>query len=233
MRPLVESESCFFGLHFSISNLVPSHVDGCVCRKAQAKLGDRATAEGRIAVEVEGSTAGLAEIGCETDFVARTDDVDALVKRLALAALATKPTKQGETPIDVDSLLAGAGMGPTLADDVKAAISSVGENIIVRRAATFSGGDGVQLGTYTHGIGTYVAVVGLQGGSGGVSEDFANKLAQQIVAVDPGDGGVDDLLSAPYLFNGDTTVREALEAEAKGATVTGYLRWANAKMEGS
>eukprot|EP00038_Savillea_parva_P011444 m.197584 g.197584 ORF g.197584 m.197584 type:complete len:310 (-) comp20169_c0_seq1:212-1141(-) len=196
--------------------------------KAAAKLGDRATAEGRIAVTIDGVTSGLAEIACETDFVARTDTVDNLVHALARAAAASSSTDPGVTLVDVDALLADG-----LADDVKAAIAAVGENIVVRRAGAFSVAPGGVLGSYVHGVGSFAAVVGLTGaGTDGAAVEFADKLAQQIVAVDPGDGGVPALLEAPFLFDGEKTVGEVLDRTAPGATVAGYVRWATPKFGG-
>lgn len=198
--------------------------------KAAAKLGNRATAEGRIGVAVAGQTAGVAEISCETDFVARTDTVDALVASLAAAAIEAAPAGLGEVAVDVEALLTREN--GALAEDLKAAIAAVGENIVVRRAGAFTVDSGVQVGTYIHGIGTYAAVVGVAGTTGDAAAQFAGKVAQHVVAMDPGEGGVDGLLDTPFLFDGDKTVREATAAEAGGATVTGYLRWAIAKVEG-
>lgn len=72
----------------------------------------------------------------------------------------------------------------------------------------------------------YVGLVGLAGGGDGeAAKQLADRLAQQVVAVDPGDGGVDALLASPYLFDGDRTVSDVVAKEAPGATVTCYLRW--------
>jgi elongation factor Ts len=46
----------------------------------------RATSEGVIAIATTGTAGGIVEIGCETDFVARTDDFIALAARLAQIA---------------------------------------------------------------------------------------------------------------------------------------------------
>ena len=43
----------------------------------------RATSEGVIAIAIEGRRGGIVELGCETDFVARTDDFTALAADLA------------------------------------------------------------------------------------------------------------------------------------------------------
>ena len=51
---------------------------------AAAKKAGRVAAEGLVRVFIDGSTAALAEVNCETDFVANTDEFGRLVKDLAL-----------------------------------------------------------------------------------------------------------------------------------------------------
>lgn len=130
--------------------------------------------------------------------------------------------------VDLDTFLHAPvdGAAGTLAERVALSIAALGENITVRRVAEYAvSGNGV-VGHYTHGVGTYVALVGLEGGGdGATAAQLANKLAQQVVAVDPGEGGVQALLSSPYLFDGARTVNDVVAAEAPGATVSGYLRW--------
>ena len=48
----------------------------------------RATSEGVVAIAQVGSSGGIVELGCETDFVARTDDFQALGATLAGAVAA-------------------------------------------------------------------------------------------------------------------------------------------------
>ena len=58
-----------------------------------AKAGKREgrdTSEGLIAVSMEGPTGGMVELGCETDFVARTDDFAALGSGLAALVAAAE-----------------------------------------------------------------------------------------------------------------------------------------------
>src|SRR5262245_15044085 len=45
----------------------------------------RATSEGAIAIALDGAVGGMVELGCETDFVARTDDFQGLAAALARA----------------------------------------------------------------------------------------------------------------------------------------------------
>jgi len=60
---------------------------------AAAKKAGRATSNGRIEsyIHMEGKIGVLIEVGCETDFVARTDDFKQLARNLAMQVAAMKP----------------------------------------------------------------------------------------------------------------------------------------------
>jgi elongation factor Ts len=58
---------------------------------AAAKRADRATSEGVIAAKVSGRVGVLAEVKCETDFVSRTDEFQALGKKVAELFSETAP----------------------------------------------------------------------------------------------------------------------------------------------
>ena len=60
---------------------------------AASKKAGRATSNGRIEsyIHMEGKIGVLIEVGCETDFVARTDDFKQLAKNLAMQIAAMKP----------------------------------------------------------------------------------------------------------------------------------------------
>lgn len=61
---------------------------------AAAKKAERAANEGLIGnyVHMGSKVAALVEINCETDFVARTEEFQALAKNLAMQVVATRPT---------------------------------------------------------------------------------------------------------------------------------------------
>ncbi len=60
---------------------------------AASKKAGRATSNGRIEsyIHMEGKIGVLIEVGCETDFVARTDDFKQLARNLAMQVAAMKP----------------------------------------------------------------------------------------------------------------------------------------------
>jgi elongation factor Ts len=79
----------------------------------------------------------LIEIGCETDFVARTADIQGLCREMAMQVAATDAA-------GVDDLLAGPYIrdaGQKAGDLVTAAIAKLGENISVRRFTRYRLGE--------------------------------------------------------------------------------------------
>jgi elongation factor Ts len=70
-----------------------------------AKKAGRSTSEGLIGhyIHMGGKIGVLVEVNCESDFVARTDDFQALVKELAMHIAAANPTyvRRDEVPADV------------------------------------------------------------------------------------------------------------------------------------
>jgi len=72
---------------------------------AAAKKASRAATEGAVAsyIHMGGKIGVLVEVNCETDFVARTDGFQALVKDLAMHIAAAAPlyVKRDEVPADV------------------------------------------------------------------------------------------------------------------------------------
>ena len=114
--------------------------------KAESRAG-RATSEGMIgtAVSESGTVGVIAEVNCETDFVARTDDFKALVDVVLAHAMHT-------VAADTDALLAApvaAEGGKSLDQVVKERSAKLGEVVNVRRVARYSTSQGA-VGMYTH-----------------------------------------------------------------------------------
>ena len=114
--------------------------------KAESRSG-RTTSEGMIgsAVSADATTGVIAEVNCETDFVARTDDFKALVDVVLAHAMTTDAA-------DVEALLAApvvADGGKTLDVVVKERSSKLGEVVNVRRFTRFSN-KSCAVGVYTH-----------------------------------------------------------------------------------
>src|SRR5579864_2301900 len=134
------------------------------------KKASRIAAEGVIVIErsSDGHVAAMAEINCETDFVAREQDFKhfaADVVRLTLA----------HRPVDVDALLAAElAAGESVDARRRALVAKIGENISVRRSTVLENQG--PLGAYVHGtrIGVLVA---LEGGTPGLAHDLALHIA--------------------------------------------------------
>ena len=142
--------------------------------KADKKAG-RIAAEGTIvgATSADGHTAVLAEVNCETDFVAREADFASFARDVAQAALAGAPA-------DLTALMAlKTADGAVLEERRRELIAKIGENISVRRFVRISS-PGSHLGVYLHGtrIGAIVATTG-----GELS--LARDLAMHVAAINP------------------------------------------------
>jgi len=150
-----------------------------------AKREGRAAAEGAVAMALAGSTGALVELRCETDFVARTDDFQALAN--AVAAVAASDAKLA----DVEALGAAALDGETVARRVAAAAGTLGENVLVKRVARLEAPDGM-VGGYVHAGGKLGVLVGLQTSARGDEIDaLAKEIAMHVAAADPSPVSVD------------------------------------------
>ena len=151
---------------------------------AAAKKAGRVASQGLVGLEVAGLRGALVEVNSETDFVARNQDFQALVRTVARLALEAKG--------DLDRLKAATvpGTGRTVADELTQAIALIGENITLRRSAAVEVDDGA-IGAYVHaalapGLGTIGVLVGLQ--SAGDPERLAalgKQLAMHVAAAKP------------------------------------------------
>lgn len=141
------------------------------------KRAGRETSEGTISIAVEGKTSAMIELGCETDFVAKTDDFQTLAEEIA-TAIAKDPS--ASTPEQALALQLGDG---TVEDKVTNAAATMGENIALKRVERIES-DSV-VGTYIHMGGKLGVVVALSGGSGGDYSAVAKDLAMHVAAIDP------------------------------------------------
>jgi elongation factor Ts len=150
-----------------------------------AKREGRATAEGTVALALAGAQGALVEIGCETDFVARTDEFQAIAR--AIAAVAAGDPKAG----DVDGLASAAMDGETVAARVAAAAGKLGENVVLKRVARLEVPGGL-VGGYVHAGGKLGVLVGLRTAARGeAAEALAKDVAMHVAAADPSPVAVD------------------------------------------
>ncbi|MEA5570673.1 translation elongation factor Ts [Calothrix sp. UHCC 0171] len=149
------------------------------------KASGKVAAEGLVDtfVEANGRVGVLAEVNCQTDFVARNEAFKALVHNIA---------KQAATADSVDSLLAQpyiANKDVTVAESIKELFAQLGENMQVRRFVNFTLPEGTQgaVDSYIHTGGRVGVLVELncQKETAANNEDFktlARNVAMQIAA---------------------------------------------------
>jgi elongation factor Ts len=156
---------------------------------AAAKKSGRAAVEGLVGIATAGNKAAMVEVNAETDFVARNDKFQDFVKVVAGLALSTGN--------DVEALKAAAypGTGRSVADELTNLISTIGENMTLRRVAVR---EAPVVGTYLHGaigpgLGKIGILLALEGGEAGKVEETAKQVAMHIAAAAPLSVSRDDL----------------------------------------
>lgn len=167
---------------------------------AAAKKAGRVAAEGLIAAFAKDNVAALVEVNCETDFVAKNDEFKTLVSDLAEQIV-------GFGANDVDALNGQKFFkddSKTVAELVTAKISTIGENISVRRFARLDTGSAY--GTYIHGGGTIGVVVELK------LED-ASKAGEAAVQTLAKDLAMHVAAASPEFLKRDQADEKAIEAE--------------------
>lgn len=139
------------------------------------KKAARSASEGLVVgkVSADGKSGAIVEINCETDFVARNEQFQALAAELADLALANKVE-------DVDTLLAVKQDGSTVGDKIKEAVAKIGENIVVRRAMHLCvKGEGI-VGMYIHALGGKIGALVKLNANKPVKQDDAVALAREV-----------------------------------------------------
>lgn len=138
-----------------------------------AKKAGRVAAEGLVGVAAEGNKAAVIELNSETDFVARNEGFQDLVKSVAGVAVTTDGS--------LDAVNAATIGGKSVADAITDAIATIGENMTLRRTAMLSVSEGV-VATYVHGavtdgLGKIGVLVALESSG---DKDKLNGLGRQI-----------------------------------------------------
>jgi elongation factor Ts len=124
---------------------------------------DRDNSQGTVAVASVDNKAAIAELKCETDFVAKSDQFSNLVQEIA-------------TLVAVDGEEAAEKKNDAI-DDMKVVLK---ENIELGRIVRFEAAEGNVLDTYTHrqdGRGVLGVLVELQGGSVELAHEIAVHIA--------------------------------------------------------
>ena len=157
-----------------------------------SKAATRITAEGMVAVSVtaDGKQGAIIEVNCETDFVAKNDEFQALTKACVDLIVS-------KNPADVAALSNLPLDGGTVESVRAALVGKIGENLSVRRFERIEAKG--QLFSYIHGgakIGVLVDVVG-------GDEQLGKDVAMHIAA------------SKPKALNAEGVSSELLETERR------------------
>ncbi|MXN67022.1 elongation factor Ts [Stappia sp. GBMRC 2046] len=149
-----------------------------------AKKAGRVAAEGLVGVSSADGKAAVIELNSETDFVARNENFQKLVKGVAEAAL--------DADGDLGKLNGASfpGSSKTVEDEIKDAVATIGENMTLRRVASLSVSEGV-VASYVHSavienlgkIGVLVAIE--SSGDKAKLNDFGRKVAMHVAATNP------------------------------------------------
>lgn len=148
-----------------------------------AKKAGRVAAEGLVGLTVVGTKAVVVELNSETDFVARNDQFQALVRTVADVAL--------KTGTEVESLKAAAYPGGgSVQDAISNLVATIGENMSLRRAAALSVNAGV-VSQYLHnavgdGLGKIGVLVALEStGNAEALGAIGRQVAMHVAAANP------------------------------------------------
>jgi elongation factor Ts len=151
--------------------------------KAANKAG-RVAAEGLIGVVAKDKSGAMVEVNSETDFVARNEQFQDMVRKITSLA----PKADG----DLGKLLALTypGKSVTVEEHVKETVATIGENMSVRRTVAMSVGAG-HVADYVHnkvadGLGKIGVLVALEStGEKAVLTGLGRQLAMHIAAAAP------------------------------------------------
>ncbi len=151
--------------------------------KADKKSG-RTAAEGLIGIASAGTKAVVVEVNSETDFVARNDAFQAIVRGVADVALAT------DGSVAAIAAATYPATGKSVAETITDAIGTIGENMALRRSALLSVTDGV-VATYVHnavgdGLGKLGVLIALQStGDKTALNTIGRQIAMHVAATNP------------------------------------------------
>jgi elongation factor Ts len=147
-----------------------------------AKKAGRIAAEGLIGIALADNKGVVAEVNSETDFVARNQQFQSLVRMITDVAL--------QAGADVDAVKVARIGNETVADAIASAIATIGENIALRRVEGLSVNQGL-VASYVHNslapnLGKIGVLVALE--SAGKTDELAaigRQLAMHVASANP------------------------------------------------
>ncbi|MFC0340662.1 translation elongation factor Ts [Paracoccus niistensis] len=161
-----------------------------------AKKSGRIAAEGLVAVAVEGGKGVAVEVNSETDFVAKNEAFQGMVRDIAQVGLTADST---------EALAAAQLNGKPVSEVLTDAIAKIGENMTLRRLVTVEGENVV---SYVHNaaapnMGKIGVLVALKGDAA-KAQEIGKQIAMHIAATSPASLSEADL--DPALVEREKTV---------------------------
>lgn len=182
--------------------------------KAEKRAG-RDAAQGLVGIDVTaaGDTGSMLELNCETDFVARNDEFQALLGKLVAHLAANSPVG-----VTREAFLAESLDGTTVEEVIKTASGKTGEAMQVKRVAKFGG----LVGEYRHFNSQVGVLVELAGVSGDAARALAKEIALHIASADPIAVDTTDI-PAELIDRERRIAEEQVAAEGKPEAIRGKI----------
>lgn len=145
-----------------------------------AKKSGRLASEGLVQIQISDNIATLVEVNSETDFVAKNEEFQGFIKRVAQHILKKKPANLKEL------------LGQNFEDSPKTVelitqelVAKIGENISIRRFILLEAAPEEILGSYTHMGSKIVTLVKVKGDRQKITEEVLKGLAMHVAAAHP------------------------------------------------
>jgi elongation factor Ts len=151
---------------------------------AASKKAGRVASEGLVGIAIEGNTGALVEVNSETDFVARNEAFQGFVSTTATLAL------QSGGDLDTLKAMSYPDTGRTVEEELTYQISTIGENMTLRRVSVLSVDKGT-VSSYIHNsltpsLGKIGVLVALESAADAdVLASLGKQIAMHIAAAKP------------------------------------------------
>jgi elongation factor Ts len=185
-------------------------------QKVAAKRGDNEASEGLAIAKSNGTAGVVVRLNCETDFVAKNDNYNTLVSKLAEIALATGSKS-------IDELKAQDYDGLTVETVITDQIGKIGEKLDLS-AVHYISADAVV--AYNHPGNQIATLVGLNQEGDNVA-DAGRDVAMQVAAMNPvalnKDSIPEDVIAKELEIGRDLAIQEGKPAEMADKIAQGRL----------
>lgn len=188
---------------------------------AAAKKSGRVAAEGLVGVVAEGKDGALVEVNCETDFVARNEQFQGFVGAVTKLALGAN----GDVEVLKTRQMPGESLA--VAEKLTQLVATIGENMLLRRAAKISVSDGVVV-AYMHNsivpnLGKIGVLVGLEStGDKAKLAALGKQIAMHVAATNPQALTI-DAVDPAALERERSVLAEQAKASGKPAEIIGKM----------